>query len=53
MRFTPRKGREFNRFLGSATAAHESGYDAVVKELEKLKKEAVGQEPKLELPANS
>ncbi len=51
VRFSPKVGREFNRFLGSATAAHESGYDEVLDELEKLKKEAIAIEPKLELPA--
>jgi hypothetical protein len=50
VRFHPTVGREFNRFLGSATSAHESGYDAVLKELKKMEAEAVGLEPKLTLP---
>jgi len=50
VRFDPATGREFNRFLGSATAAHEHGYADVIEELKKMQKEAVGAEPKLELP---
>jgi hypothetical protein len=52
VRFDPATGREFNRFLGSATAAHEHGYADVLEELKKMQKEAVGSEPKLELPSN-
>jgi hypothetical protein len=52
VRFDPTTGREFNRFLGSATAAHEHGYADVLAELKKMQKEAVGSEPKLELPSN-
>jgi hypothetical protein len=47
VRFHPTVGREFNRFLGSATSAHESGYDAVLKELHKLEKEVIELKPKL------
>ena len=47
VRFHPTVGREFNRFLGSATSAHESGYDAVLKELHKLEKEVQSLKPKL------
>jgi hypothetical protein len=50
VRFDPATGREFNRFLGSATAAHEHGYADLLAELKKMQKEAVGAEPKLELP---
>jgi hypothetical protein len=52
VRFAPATGREFNRFLGSATSAHEHGYAEVIAELKKMEKEAVGAEPKLELPNN-
>ena len=51
VRFAPATGREFNRFLGSATSAHEHGYAEVIAELKKMEKEAVGAEPKLELPS--
>ncbi len=47
VRFDPVTGREFNRFLGSATAAHEHGYAELLAELKKMQKEAVGAEPKL------
>jgi sigma54-dependent transcription regulator len=47
VRFDPATGREFNRFLGSAAAAHEHGYDELIAELTKLKKEALANEPKL------
>jgi hypothetical protein len=50
VRFDPTTGREFNRFLGSATAAHEHGYAEVLAELKKMHKDAIGAEPKLELP---
>ncbi|CAB4333291.1 unannotated protein [freshwater metagenome] len=49
VRFSITTGREFNRFLGSATSAHEHGYDKVIDELKKMEKEAIGAEPKLEL----
>ncbi|MEY4972138.1 MAG: hypothetical protein RL399_95 [Actinomycetota bacterium] len=49
VRFSPATGREFNRFLGSAAAAHEHGYEKVIAELEKLKSEALAIEPQLEL----
>jgi hypothetical protein len=52
VRFAPATGREFNRFLGSATASHEHGYAEVIDELKKMQKEALGAEPKLELPSN-
>jgi hypothetical protein len=52
VRFDPTTGREFNRFLGSATAAHEHGYEDVLTELKKMQKEAHGAEPRLELPSN-
>jgi len=51
VRFSINTGREFNRFLGSATAAHEHGYAEVIAELKKMEKEAIGAEPKLELPS--
>ena len=49
VRFAPATGREFNRFLGSATASHEHGYAEVIEELKKMQKEALGAEPKLAL----
>jgi hypothetical protein len=42
-----RTGREFNRFLGSATVVNEKGYDVLLTELKKLEKEALAQEPGL------
>ena len=51
VRFSINTGREFNRFLGSATAAHEHGYEKVIDELKNMEKEAIGAEPKLELPS--
>ena len=51
VRFDPQTGRHFNRFLGSATAAHESDYAAVLKELHDLEKKIVAAEPKLVLPS--
>ena len=53
VRFDSQTGREFNRFLGSATSAHESGYDAVLKELHAIEKRIHEEEPKLELPSDS
>jgi hypothetical protein len=53
VRFSINTGREFNRFLGSATSAHEHGFEKVIDELKNMEKEAIGAEPKLELPANS
>jgi hypothetical protein len=47
VRFTPEVGREFNRFLGSATAALESGIAPLLEELESLKENATAAEPKL------
>ena len=51
VRFDPATGREFNRFLGSATSAHESGYAAVLKELHESEKRIAIEEPKLTLPS--
>lgn len=51
VRFNPRVGREFNRFLGSAAAVHEHGYDAVLKELKSLKESSLKEEPQLILPS--
>ena len=53
VRFSINTGREFNRFLGSATSAHEHGYEKVIDELKNMEKEAIGAEPKLELPSIS
>ncbi len=52
VRFMPEVGREFNRFLGSATAAHESGYAPLLEELENMKKKAIKSEPTLVLPSS-
>ena len=51
VRFDPATGREFNRFLGAATAVNEHGYEKVLDELESLKKKALAEEPTLELPS--
>ena len=51
VRFDPTTGREFNRFLGSATAAHEHGYAEVLKELHAIEKRIYEEEPKLALPS--
>jgi hypothetical protein len=51
VRFDQATGREFNRFLGSAAAVNESGYEAVLDELASLKRQALTEEPKLELPS--
>ena len=51
VRFSPATGREFNRFLGSAAAVNESGYDALLKEIADLRVKALELEPKLELPS--
>ena len=51
VRFDPTTGREFNRFLGSATAAHEHGYEDVLAELKKMEKEVLVLEPKLTQPS--
>jgi hypothetical protein len=53
VRFSINTGREFNRFLGSATSAHEHGYEKVIDELKNMEREAVAAEPKLELPSIS
>jgi hypothetical protein len=50
VRFDPTTGREFNRFLGSATSAHEHGIPEVLKELKKLETEALKLKPQLALP---
>ena len=50
VRFDPATGREFNRFLGSATAVHESGYEEVLKELNAMRSAALASKPALELP---
>jgi hypothetical protein len=47
VRFAPATGREFNRFLGSATSAHEHGIPEVLTELKKLETEALKLKPKL------
>lgn len=47
VRFDPITGREFNRFLGSASAVHEHGFADVLEELEGLKKEALKAKPEL------
>ncbi len=52
VRFSPEVGREFNRFLGSASAAHESGIAPLLEELESLKEQAISSEPKLVLPSS-
>lgn len=51
VRFDPATGREFNRFLGSAAAVNESGYEAVLNELASLKTQALTEEPQLVLPS--
>ena len=51
VRFDTATGREFNRFLGSATSAHESGYAAVLTELHEIEKRIAIEEPKLTLPS--
>ena len=53
VRFDPATGREFNRFLGAATAVNEHGYEKVLDELESLKKQALAEEPTLELPSTT
>ena len=51
VRFDPKTGREFNRFLGSATSVNESGYEAVLKELHAIEKRIYEEEPKLTRPS--
>ena len=53
VRFAVSVGREFNRFLGSATSVHESGYAPVLGELEKMLESAKAAEPKLVLPSTA
>ena len=52
VRFSPEVGREFNRFLGSAAAAHETSYAELLAELKSLKVKAIREEPKLVLPSS-
>ena len=47
VRFHPKVGREFKRFLGSAPSRNETGYDSFLNELKKINTEAAGLEPKL------
>ena len=51
VRFDPATGREFNRFLGSATAVNEHGIEAVLKELKGIEKRIYEEEPKLMVPS--
>jgi len=51
VRFGPATGREFNRFLGSAAAANESGFEAVLKELHEIEKRIAIEKPMLALPS--
>ena len=51
VRFDPTTGREFNRFLGSATALNEHGYEALLKELHAIEKRIYEEEPKLTPPS--
>jgi hypothetical protein len=53
VRFDSSTGREFNRFLGSATAAHEHGFPALLKELHAIEKRIYEEEPKLALPSTA
>ncbi len=50
VRFDVATGREFNRFLGAATAVNEHGYEKVLAELASLKEQALTSKPTLELP---
>jgi hypothetical protein len=51
VRFSPTIGREFNRFLGSAISAHESGYEPLLKELHAIEERIKIEEPKLPAPS--
>jgi hypothetical protein len=51
IRFDPATGREFNRFLGSATAVNEHGIEAVLTELKGIEKRIYEEEPKLTPPS--
>ena len=51
VRFDPTTGREFNRFLGSATAVNEHGYEALLKELHAIEKRIYEEEPNLTPPS--
>jgi hypothetical protein len=53
IRFDPKTGREFNRFLGGATEAHEKGIDVVLDYLHGLEKDVKKLEPQLQLPSAS
>jgi len=46
VKFDVATGREFNRFLGAATAVNEHGYEKVLDELYSLQKKALSEEPK-------
>lgn len=52
VRFPVSVGREFNRFLGSATAVNESGYGPVLEELNNMLEKAKAAKPKLVLPSS-
>ena len=51
VRFDPTTGHEFNRFLGSATALNEHGYEALLQELHAIEKRIYEEEPKLTPPS--
>ena len=51
VRFSINTGREFNRFLGAATSAHEHGFEAVLKELRALEKQVTTEKPTLTPPS--
>ncbi len=53
VRFDPEVGREFNRFLGSATAAHEHGYPELLESLKEIEAEVKKREPQLQLPSQN
>jgi hypothetical protein len=48
-----RTGREFNRFLGSATVVNERGYEVLLKELKAMERAALEQEPELALESKA
>lgn len=51
VRFDPTTGRKFNRFLGSAPAAHEHGFTALLKERHDIEQRIKFEEPKPTLPS--
>jgi hypothetical protein len=51
VRFSVRTGREFNRFLGSATVVNEKGYEVLLKELKAMEREALKIQPQLTQPS--